>query len=58
MDNVFTGKTTGSTGGSTPEAQDLIRAQNAITGGAPFDDVVKSLKQKYPNIDTSGLKKK
>ena len=58
MDNVFTGKTTGSTGGSTPEAKDLIRAQNAITGGAPFDDVVKSLKQKYPNIDTSGLKKK
>ena len=58
MDNVFTGKTTGSTGGSTAEAQDLIKAQNAITDGAPFDTVVKSLKQKYPNIDTSGLKKK
>ena len=58
MDNVFSGKPTGSTGGSTTEAQDLVRAQNAINGGAPFDDVVKSLKKKYPNIDTSGLKKK
>ena len=58
VNDVLGGKTNGSTGGSTPEAQDLIRAQNAITGGAPFDDVVKSLKQKYPNIDTSGLKKK
>ena len=62
MNNVFSGKTTastgGSTGGSTDEAKDLVRAQNAINGGAPFDDVVKSLKAQYPNIDTSGLKKK
>ena len=58
VNDVLGGKTTGSTGGSTAEAQDLIKAQNAITDGAPFDDVVKSLKQKYPNIDTSGLKKK
>jgi len=67
MDDVFSGKTTGkttggstggSTGGLTNEAADLIRAQNAINGGAPFDDVVKSLKTQYPNINTSGLKKK
>ena len=58
MNNVFSGKTTASTGGSSTEAADLVRAQNAINGGAPFDDVVKSLKAQYPNIDTSGLKKK
>ena len=58
MNNVFSGKTTASTGGSSTEAADLVRAQNAINGGAPFDTVVKTLKAQYPNIDTSGLKKK
>jgi hypothetical protein len=53
-----TGLTGGSTGGATNEAADLVKAQNAINNGAPFNAVVQSLKQTYPNIDTSGLKKK
>ena len=56
MDNVFTGKTTGSTGGSTPEAKDLSDGQRAIdAGNRTLKQVVDALKQKYPNIDTSGL---
>jgi hypothetical protein len=56
MDNVFTGKTTGSTGGSTPEAKDLSDGQRAIdAGNRTVKQVVDALKQKYPNIDTSGL---
>ena len=53
-----TGSTGGATGGATNEAADLVKAQNAINNGAPFNAVVQSLKQTYPNIDTSGLKKK
>jgi hypothetical protein len=58
VNDILGGKTTGSTGGATNEAADLVKAQNAINNGAPFNAVVQSLKQTYPNIDTSGLKKK
>ena len=50
------GSTGGSTGGSTPEAKDLSDGQRAIdAGNRTLKQVVDALKQKYPNIDTSGL---
>jgi hypothetical protein len=46
----------GKTNGSTPEAKDLSDGQRAIDAGKrTLKQVVDALKQKYPNIDTSGL---
>ena len=56
VNDVLGGKTNGSTGGSTPEAKDLSDGQRAIdAGNRTLKQVVDALKQKYPNIDTSGL---
>jgi len=57
VNDVFSGKTTASTGGSTDEAKDLADGQRAIdAGNRTLKQVVDALNKKYPTtIDTSGL---